>query len=548
MSKSYRVFLASLFFLTPLFFVGLSSRTFAETEFISFFATIHPQTAAAGKTIELDIDMDVQSGFEAYVDMLKIQWINPKEISAEIIDVSPTKSFQDPFTQRERDIVEKHGQLRAKLLLPETLEPGVKEGEFKITYQVCSVKKCLLPKEAKILTTFTVLPAEKVNSDSSLSVGERFEAALSRGTFWAFIFVFIGGFLTSLTPCVFPMIPITISIIGARASGNKRSRSFLLSLTYVLGIAFTYSLLGVIAASSGAVFGNALGNIYVAIPVSLIFFVMGLSMLGLFEIQVPLTIRNKFGSKNTGAGLPGAFFAGLFSGIVASPCIGPVLVAILTFVAKTAHVLFGFALLFTFALGMGVLFIVLGTFTGLIAKLPKSGKWMNATKYIFGFILILMSLYYLWPVINHFQKNSGTKQTQEQSQQQTPEQALSEKKKNSDELQWLPYNEKSIADAKSKHTPVIIDFAADWCVACHELDRYTYKDKSVMKEASRFLLMKVDATDLSSNNVKPLIEKFKVVGLPTVIFIDGNGHVHEKESVLGFEKPPEFLKILKEIN
>jgi thiol:disulfide interchange protein DsbD len=202
---------------------------------------------------------------------------------------------------------------------------------------------------------------------------DAFGQALKIGGLQVFLFVFVSGFLTSLTPCVYPMIPITISIIGARSAQSQRSRAFLLSLSYVLGIAFTYSLLGLFAAFSGALFGSALSNPWVVGFVGLVFVAMALSMFGLFELQVPAVIRDKFGNRSTGSGFGGAFLAGLFSGIVASPCIGPVLVSILTYVAQTKNALFGFSLLFTFALGMGLLFLAIGTFSGLTSKIPKSG-------------------------------------------------------------------------------------------------------------------------------------------------------------------------------
>ena len=547
-------FTFAFWFSTVLFFSSFGPSPYvwaAEETPVTVTARITPSEISEGTESILSLRVNVQPGFHAYKDMIKLKWTSPEP--AEILNTTaePVHAFLDPFTQKTRETIEGSAQINSQIRFGHP-SAGAHQGTLDFIYQVCSAKRCLLPKTLHLDVSYFIVPNE-ISSGTAVDVNvkdrkldrtngikgavlqnseDALQNALARGKFWAFVFVFFGGILTSLTPCVFPMIPITVSIIGARSSQSKKSRSFALSVAYVLGIAFTYSTLGVIAAMSGAVFGNALSNIYVACAISLIFFVMGLSMLGLFEIQVPAKIRNRFGKATTGSGLKGAFFTGLFAGIVASPCIGPVLVSILTFVAKTAEVFFGFALLFTFALGMGLLFIILGTFTGLIAKIPKSGPWMNATKYIFGFLLIGMSFYYIYPV---FKSAGGPTKTLSKGSLDTGK-----------ELVWETYSEEAIARAKKEHKPVMIDFAADWCVACHELDRYTYTDSQVIKEAKRFTLLKLDATH-PDGPAEASLKKYSIVGLPTVIFINPDGVVLSKISVLGFVKGPEFLKSMQKV-
>jgi thioredoxin:protein disulfide reductase len=556
---------------------------------VAFKARIEPKEVPAGGKAKLIIDMNVAEGHHAYKDMFKVDW---KGAEGVVVDhnyaVHPIHEFEDTNSKKIRQGVEGKGTLTAMIQVPADFSLGAQAGKFVFTYQACHTRYCLFPKESSIDLPFTVVAA---TADKGGSKNE-FEKALAKGKIWAFFFAFVGGFLTSLTPCVFPMIPITISIIGARSAQNKRSRSFALSVSYVLGIGLTYALLGVVAASTGAFFGSALSNVWVVSTIAMVFVAMGLSMLGLFEMQVPAAIRNKFGNADTGTGLPGAFGAGLFAGIVASPCIGPVLVTILTYVAQTAEVVFGFFLLFTFAMGMGLLFIGLGTFSGLLTKMPKAGGWMEVIKVTFGFTFIAMAFYYLAPVTpknvyyiliavavfvasSYYGAFAQANTPKEQVRKglclasffggiflmasvifgelgyspeafhasRNPSSVVTEPKTSS--LAWVDYSEELVAKAAQEKRPVIIDFHAEWCVACHELEKFTFTDAGVQATSKSFTLLSVDATK-SSDAVNALKKKYGVVGLPTIIFIDAQGNVSEKQTVTGFVKADDFLNRMKE--
>jgi len=211
----------------------------------------------------------------------------------------------------------------------------------------------------------------------------------------SYLVVFLGGILTSFTPCLYPIIPITVGFIGANSAGS-RSKGFLLSLFYVLGIAVVYSCLGAIAALGGRIFGEISVNPWTYLIVGSIFLTLGLSMLGLFDIPIPGFLRSSKGPMKKGGGLLGAFIIGLFAGLVVGPCTAPVLGAVLAYVATKQSLFFGITLLFTYAMGMGLLLILLGTFTGLAATLPKSGKWLNAIRKIFGVVLIICAAYFIF--------------------------------------------------------------------------------------------------------------------------------------------------------
>ena len=221
-----------------------------------------------------------------------------------------------------------------------------------------------------------------------------FERALARGGWLsAFFLVFLAGIGASLTPCVYPLIPITIGVFGA-TEAKSRGHAFLLSLVYVIGIAITYSALGVAAALAGGLFGSALQSPVVLGTFAMMFMALGLSSLGLFELQLPAGLQTKLASSG-GAGFGGALVMGLLAGVIAAPCVGPILSGVLLFITQTRDVLLGVALMSDFALGIGLLFIILGTFSSLAHKLPQSGSWMDYVKTFFAVVFVALGMRYL---------------------------------------------------------------------------------------------------------------------------------------------------------
>ena len=222
---------------------------------------------------------------------------------------------------------------------------------------------------------------------------EALQGYLQSAPLLAYVVVFVAGVLTSFTPCVYPMIPITVGYVGGH-SGASKERGFLLSVSYVFGVAVTYSTLGAFAALTGRMFGEISTNPVVHFVVANICILLGLSMLDVFVLPVP-SFATKLQPKTRGKGLIGAFAVGWAAGWVAAPCAAPVLGVLLAFVATRQRILFGMSLMFVFAVGMGALLVLVGTFAGLVGALPKSGAWMAKIQKGFGWVMIAAGEYYL---------------------------------------------------------------------------------------------------------------------------------------------------------
>lgn len=461
--------------------------------------------------------------------------------------------------------------------------------DIEISYQACNDDQCLRPETLNLTLPIDVVGKQEtvLSSNEAIFANITFDeesrggiaGALSRGNLLlAFIFVFGGGVFTSFTPCVYPLIPITVSVFGANESTGML-RSFLLSLIYVFGIILTYSILGVVVASAGAVFGQVMANSYVIGFISLVLFALGLSMFGLFEIQLPSSIQNRLNTVG-GAGFIGAFAMGTVAGIIAAPCTGPALAAVLAYIATTSSVVIGFWLMFTYALGMGLLFICIGTFSGLISSLPRSGGWMYVLENIFGIAIITVALYFLKDVfepLKSFLVNSlpffafaggliliGLWLGKLKERFKGISSVMRVRKAfglllailgaymivgglqqpvAGPHLNW-DYNNESAAleAAKQEDKLIMLDFYATWCAACNELDHKTFSNQNVIDRLENYVTVKLDFS-IKSDEV--LTEKYKIVGLPVVIFMDAESNVYER--IEGFVEPEEILKIIDQV-
>ena len=295
-------------------------------------------------------------------------------------------------------------QVRVPFSVSNDASSGSRSVTARVTIQPCHEASglCYAPETRSLSSEMTINkgPVDSSGATEKGSIADRLNRALDSGSLAAILIVFLGGILTSFTPCVYPMIPITIAVIGTQASGG-RFRGFVLSLFYVLGIAVTFSTLGFLAAKTGALFGAIAQHPVIVILIASIFLLMGLSMLGLFVIQMPSSLASKLQGKKR-RGVLGAILTGLLAGLIVSPCISPLLVVILTWVARSGSVFMGIGLLFSYALGLGILFILVGTFSGILKNLPRSGGWMEIIERAFGILLVILALVYLRPLLPAF--------------------------------------------------------------------------------------------------------------------------------------------------
>ncbi len=515
---------------------------------------IKVQTPTADKNGTVTLFFNLADGYHAYIQQFKLQVESPDGFSLSEPLVDPIVDFYDPVTKKQKKGTEGTGTLVSTLTLPPNFNSRSRDEvplKLVLTYQACTKEYCLFPTKLSLDSTLYM------SGKKRLSAMEKLSDELSNNFWITLLFIFGAGILTSFTPCIFPMIPITLAVLGARDAGKTRLSGFILSLFYVLGIAFTYAILGLIAAKTGALFGSMLGHPLVALSLASIFIAMAFSMYGYYEIKLPDAWTNKLmGSSpsHSAKGELGAFLSGLVAGVVASPCVGPVLVSILAYVAKSQDGTLGFVLLFVYALGFGQIFLVMGTFSHLLKKMPRSGPWLDKTKLVFGTTMIAMALYVLWPVVkpyiypDHVSNDAvadlgaavGVCTVETVGKESCDNDPVASYAKPN----WQPYSDAAVAGAVAAHKPVVIDFKADWCVACKELDYYTFSDKRILEEGRNHVWLYFNATS-DSPKLSDLRKKYEILGLPFVTFYDSEGEWRKDLTLTGFENADLFLERLK---
>jgi thiol:disulfide interchange protein DsbD len=514
---------------------------------------------------ELKISSDIP------IQQSEMLYPKPHEIKFDFSDI-PLSVFEGEFL------------IGTTLKIPKNTQLGDIKLFIDFTFQGCNNVTCMAPETISDTLTLEIVDKsvqiQEINSEifNELNLQYTTQAEINQddslggqleksGLLLTLIIVFLGGLALNLTPCVYPLIPITIGFFGGQSEG-RTSKLFLMGIFYVLGMALTYSIVGVITALSGAVFGALLQNPIVIIFIVLVFIALSLSMFGVYEFKLPDSLVAKAGGAKSG--FFGAFFMGLTMGIVAAPCIGPFVIGLVTYVAAKGDPFYGFLLFFFMAVGLGLPYLVLALFSGKIKSLPRAGFWMDAVKHIFGFILLGMAIYFAEPLLPKvvvkfalpiFMIIAGV--------------ALYFMDKKASEiigfkifkiifssllilgaayllwptdqksLDWQYYSDSVYNDAINNNEKMIIDFYADWCIPCKELDALTFSDEKVIEKSKSFTAIKVDMTKTLSEETEILRQKFEIRGMPTVLIIDSQGT--EVERITGFVNAEEFLKIIESV-
>lgn len=469
-----------------------------------------------------------------------------------------------------------------------------------VRYQGCAEKGlCYPPTKKKIeLNQITSLNGENQNTSSQISVpasSEQNQLAdmLKQDSLLLTLFAFfVGGLLLSFTPCVFPMYPILTGIIVGQGETLTAKKAFTLSFFYVQGMAITYTILGIVVALAGAQFQAIFQHPAVLIGLSILFIFLALSMFGMFNLALPSSWQNRLNNMSNnqkGGSISGVVIMGVISGLVASPCTTAPLTGALLYISQTGDVLLGASALYALSLGMGLPLLILGSSGGKI--LPKAGAWMNIIKNIFGFLLLAVPVFLLeriipaiatqalWALLvlvsaTYFYVANQNTQTgfwfgarslliflalfiganqaykivfpaQVIVQSNSQNAATQEHKfiKVRDLTELINAVQKANAQGKS----VMVDLYADWCIACKEFEHYTFNTPVVQHALKNSVLLQIDLTDTGSLSSIELMEKYKVFGLPSILFFDTQGNELSNNRVTGFMEADEFAAHINNI-
>jgi thioredoxin:protein disulfide reductase len=603
-----------------LFLLIISTLSFSQ-QYVTLSASSTKKDFFPSENIRINIKADVQSGYHINANQVSDEDLIPTTITVDAGELKLSKvswpsshKYKFSFSETELDVYEGSISIVLNLKAPKNIKPGKYEVSGAVNYQACNDRACFAPKDAPFTVTITIKedtvkvdtsktevnPVDTTKKDSS-DIGSKKDTSTTRptltenkrdtsqtvtstenknqiaayieenGMFVALLIIFVLGIGLNLTPCVYPLIPITISYFGAQVSNSKGGK-IMMALFYVLGMSVTYSVLGLVAALTGGVFGSLLQSPVVVAILVLIFIALALSMFGVYEIKIPQSLAN-FSGKNR-QGYVGTFMMGLTVGFIAAPCIGPLVLSLLVYVGQVGSPLLGFIMFFVLSMGLGLPYIFLAIFSSSITKLPRSGEWMEGVKIIFGLMMLGLALYTAQPLMSAelyeivfplflvlagaflilVDRKAISAPTYTRIKYVIAIAGIiwgsmnlhfgEEPQSPAGKYEWQMLQTQSLIDAsvaKSKDKPTIIDFYADWCAQCKELDKYTYIDPKIIELSKKFNNIKVDLT----KGDKEIEGKFKIQGLPVVAFIDKNGKEREDLRVTGFLKPEEFIKVME---
>lgn len=507
----------------------------------------------AGPSV-LDVRLTVAKGTYLYRERLAAQ-LTPAQGGNPVTldwDVPAGEVKHDP--NFDKDVEVYHHDVAAKLAIPAGLTGAQR---LKVTYQGCADAGICYPPQNKLFDVQLGANGEVVDvsptavaakstkapglgADAALNQsagGDQVSAALASGRLALIVPVFLlAGVLLSLTPCVLPMVPILSSIIVGHGTRVSRGRGFLLALAYSQGMALVYTGLGVAAGVLGQGLAAYLQHPTVVLVFAALMVLLSLSMFGLYELQLPARVQSWLGAGSSH--LPGGRFVSVFamgavSALVVSPCVSAPLAGALLYISQTHDVILGGSALYAMAWGMSLPLLLVGLSAG--SLLPRTGPWMKAVKALFGLIMLAMAVWVsrpAWPFLVAQVKGPDAVVSAHQSA--------------------LPFQRvRSVADldaallqARQAGQPVMLDFYADWCTSCLEMEHQTFRDKAVQSRLKPVLLLQADVT-ANTEADRALLQRFQLFGPPGIIFYDAQGRERVTAHVIGYEAPADFLASLQ---
>jgi thioredoxin:protein disulfide reductase len=560
-----------------------------------------PASVVAGASVRVPVVIEIATGWHVNANPPAPDYLIPTTVSVTgVAGLAPQGTLYPAGRQvklgfDENPLSVYDGTVTASVTLAAARDAlnGTHRLRGAVRYQSCNDEVCLAPTSLPFTVEVTVsggatAPAGAPAPDTAVVVpgaavapavpvapntggapppaeAGRLAGALERGGLWWFLMLFLGGLALNLTPCVFPMVGVTVSVFGARKR-ERGGRALLHAVAYVLGIAVTYSALGVVAALTGGLFGAALQSVWVSVGLGVLFVALSLSMFGLYEMQPPTWALQRLGGADA-TSLLGIFLSGLAVGIIAAPCVGPFVVAVLALLAQRGDALFGFQTMFAMSLGLGLPYLFLAMFSNLIQSLPRSGDWMLWVKKVFGILLAGIGLYYAlvglaprfapWVLpaalalgglyLGFVDRHGSAKPRFRWFKRAVGVLAVLAAipvvvALRAEGVRFAPYDEAAVAAALAAGRPVMLDFSAAWCLPCHELERDTFTDRRVIERSRDFAVFKVDLTRYDSPGSQALRARYGVTGVPEILFFTRAAGEVRPARVVGFLPPGRFLE------
>lgn len=476
------------------------------------------------------------------------------------------EGFRFPLPERKKfeyttELVEVYsGQVlvRATLAVRREAPLGAQELKGELSYQACSENSCLPPETAPLRVSLSIVPpgtqVSSMNQEVFLAQGHQENLQIpasgfgpGKGFWLTLLALFLAGLALNLTPCVYPLIPITVSYFGGRTRSHIGVVILHASL-YILGLAVTNAGLGLSAALSGELLGSALQNPLVLLSVALILIALATSFFGFWELRLPAALT-RVASRNYG-GFLGSLFMGLTLGIVAAPCIGPFLLGLLTYVGQKGDPFLGFIYFFVMSLGLGLPLVLLALFSGALQKLPLSGDWMLWVRKFMGWVLVGMAAHLLGPLFQGSAIKAGliaiaalaaAVHLAWMDRTGLTQRGFTLFKRcmggllvigaglffyyaglEREGIPWVPYAKEAVHEASESGRPVILDFYADWCGPCVAMEKSVFKDPDVVRLSRHFATLRVDLTTRRSSQ-QEVLARYGIRGVPTVVFLDREG-------------------------